>query len=164
MSSLQQILIHSPWIPYNTKLIQSRLTLTYPENVILTAQLVKHISQLDVYKKYPYAENIRLIDLDTVDWTQTLIVLDRDLQLLFAPDPVYQLVRLDRRLHYREAMATIFNPFRFLTVFEVFQYPWLGVLLIFLVYAVNRLIAARYTGYSLALSSKPLKPSTSPNP
>lgn len=164
MSSLQHILIHSPWIPYNTKFIQSRITLTYPENVIFTAQLVKHMSQLDIYKAYPYAEKMNLMDLEHVEWTKTLIVLDRNLQLLFAPDPVYQLVRLDRRLHYREAMATVFNPFRFLPFFEVFRHHWLGVCLIFFFYMVNRLIGARYTDYSLALSNKPLKPSTHPDP
>lgn len=164
MSSLQHLLLHSPWIPYNTKFIQSRITLTYPENVIFTAQLVKHISQLDIYKVYPYAEKMNLMDLEHVEWTKTLIVLDRHLQLLFAPDPVYQLVRLDRRLHYREAMTTIFNPFRFLPFFEVFRHQWLGVCLLFFFYTVNCLIGARYTGYSLALSNKPLKPSTNQGP
>lgn len=164
MSSLQHILIHSPWIPYNTKFIQSRITLTYPENVIFTAQLVKHVSQLDVYNVYPYAEKINLSDLEHVEWTKTLIVFDRNLQLLFAPDPVNELVRLDRRLHYREAMATIFNPFRFLPFLEVFRYQWLGVFLIFFFYTANRLIGARYTNYSLALSNKTLKSSTNRGP
>lgn len=164
MSTLSHILFDSPWIPYNTKFIQSRITLTYPENVIFTAQMIKHVTQLDIYKDYPYAENIRDIEFDAVDWTQTLIVFDRDLQLLFAPDPVYQLVRLDRRLQYREARTTIFGPFRFLPVLEVFRYQWLGVFLIFFFYAASWLIAIRYKGYSLALSNKPSKPSPNRDP
>lgn len=157
MSSLQHILFHSPWIPYNTKFIHSRISLTYPENVIFTAQLMKYLSQLDIYKSHPYAEKIKINDFQHIDWTKTLIVFNRDLQLLFAPDPVQKLVRLDRRLHYKEASATIFGPFRFLPFLEVFRYQWLGIFLMFVFYTANWLIVTQYKGYSVALSNKTLK-------
>lgn len=154
MSSLEHILFRSPWVPYNNQFIQSRITLTYPENVIFTAQFLKHLSQLSVYKEYPYAERLDYYDLSQVDWKNTLIMLDRDLRLVFAPDRVHELVRLDRRLHFREAAAAIFNPFRFFPALEVFRHQWVGIFALFLLYALNWLVSRRGKDYSLVLSSK----------
>lgn len=164
MSSLEQVLFHSPWIPYNNKFIQSRITLTYPENIIFTAQFLKHVISLDVYKKYPYAEKMTLSDFAKVDWNKAIIVIDKNLQLIFAPDPVHQLVRLDRRLNYQEAFATIFGPFRFFPFLEVFQYQWLGIVLIFFFYGLSWLIAKRYKSHSVALSNKSLNDLEAPDP
>lgn len=164
MSTLEQVLFHSPWIPYNNKFIQSRITLTYPENIIFTAQLLKRVVGLDVYQKYPYAEKMNPSDFAKVDWSKAIIVIDSNLQLVFAPDPVHRLVRLDRRLHYREASATVFGPFRFFPFFEVFRYQWLGLFLIFFFYGLSWLVSKRYTGRSVALSSKPSNDSEEPGP
>lgn len=165
MSSLEQVLFHSPWIPYNNKFIHSRITLTYPENVIFTAQLLKHVGTLDVYKKYPHAEKINVSEFAAVDWTKAIVVIDRDLQLVYAPDPVHRLVRLDRKLHYREASATVFGPFRFLpSSLEVFRYQWIGVVLIVFCYGLSWLIARRYRGRSVALSNTALNDSEEPRP
>lgn len=164
MSVLKHVLFHSPWVPYNNKFIQSRLVLTYPENVIFTAQFIKHLSNLSVYTEYPYAERMHLWDLDQIDWSKTLIVFDRDLQLLFAPEQIEQLVRLDRRLHHREAAAAILEPFQFLPSLALFQYQWLGLLLIFVLhYSTSWLTATRYKAYSLALSNKPSARSRDPD-
>lgn len=160
---LEQILFHSPWVPYNDKFIQSRITLTYPENVIFAAQCLKHVTHLQVYKKFPYAEKIDISEFAKVDWTKAIVVFDKDLQLLFAPDPVYKLVRLERRLGYREGFDAVFAPFRFLPFFKVYQ--CLGVFLIFFVYGcLTWLIARRYRDYSVVLSSKPSTDSTDPRP
>lgn len=164
MSSLEHVLFHSPWIPYNNKFIRSRITLTYPENVIFAAQLLKHVAGLDVYKKYPYAEKVKVSEFAQVDWHKAIIVIDNNLQLIFAPDPVHQLVRLDRKLNYKEAAATIFGPFRFFSAFEVFQYQWLGVALIFLFYGLSWLVAKRYKDRSVVLSNKPLNDSEALRP
>lgn len=153
-SSLKHVLFRSPWIPYNTKFIQSRIVLTYPENAIFTAQYAQHLAQLDVYRAYPYAEKMDLRALDRIDWTKALIVFNRDLQLLFAPEPVQELVRLDRRLHYREAEAAVLEPFRFWPLFRVFRRQWLGLLLLFFVYGSTCwLVSARYTSRSWARSN-----------
>ena len=159
MASLEKILFDSSWIPYNNHFSQSRIILAYPENVVFTAQFIKHVSSLDVYKHYPYAEKINLSDFKLIPWKETIIAFDRDLQLIFAPDPVRQLIRLERRLQYKEATGKLFTPFRFFPFFEVFRYQWLGVLWILFFYSMNWLIAKRYKGYSLALSSNS---STSP--
>lgn len=164
MSALEHVLFRSPWVPYNNQFIQSRIVLTYPENVIFTAQFIKHLSTLSVYSEYPYAERMDLWNLDQIDWNKSIIVFNRDMQLLFAPEQIEQLVRLDRRLHHREAAATILEPFQFLPFLALFQYQWLGLLLIFaLAYAASWLTAPRYKDYSLALSSKPAGRSTNPD-
>lgn len=162
MSSLEHILFRSPWVPYNNQFIQSRITLTYPENVIFTAQFLKHLSQLNVYKDYPYAERFDYYGFEQIDWKRALIIFDRDLRLVFAPDLVYQLVQLDRRLHFREAAAAIFSPFRFFPAFEVFRHQWVGIFAIFLLYALNWLVSKRGRDYYLVLSSKPLARSPDP--
>lgn len=164
MSSLEQVLFHSPWIPYNNKFIHSRITLTYPENIIFSAQLLKHVANLKVYEKYPHAEKVNVSEFAAVDWTKAIIVIDHNLQLVYAPDPVYRLVRLDRKLNYREASATIFGPFRFLPSLEVFHYQWIGVFLIVFFYGLSWLIARRYKGRSVVLSNKTLNDSEGPRP
>lgn len=156
MSTIEYILFQSPWIPYNNQFIRSRITLTYPENVIFTAQLLKYVMNSDIYKKFPYAEKINPSVFETVNWTKAIIVFDSDLQLKVAPDPVFQLVQLDRRLKYKDAAATIFGPFRFFPYFELFQLQWLGILLILIFFSLIWLIARRYKVQSLALSSKAL--------
>lgn len=163
MSSLEQVLFSTPWITYNNKFIQSRITLTYPENVIFTAQFVKHVSALNVYNEYPYAERLNVWTLGQLDWTKTLIVFNRDLQLLFAPEPVHELIQLDRRLHYREAFAAIFEPFRFFPSLELHRYQWVGFcLILFLNFFWHWSTSTRYKEYSLVLSNKPSGRSRAP--
>lgn len=161
--ALEQVLFQSPWIPYAAHFFHSRITLTYPENVIFTAQLAQHLADLDVYRTHPYAEKVDLASLDAIDWTQALVVLDRDLQLLFAPVPVQELVRLDRRLHYRQAADVLFAPFRLPSLPRLFHYQWLGLFLLWALYAaVAALASARYRDYSLALPSTPSVSSPDP--
>lgn len=156
MSTVEDILFHSPWIPYNSKFLRSRISLSYPENVVFTAQFLKHLSQSDVYKHHRYAEKPKTWDLQHVDWTKAVIAFDKDLQLRVAPDPVRELVQLERRLNYPRAAAVIFNPFRFFPLSEVFRHQWLGLVLIFVFYILSALVSIRYTGYSLALPNKSL--------
>lgn len=164
MTSLEKILFDLSWIPYNNHFSQSRIILTYPENVIFTAQFMKHVSSLDVYNRYPYAEKINVSHFAPIRWEKTIIAFDRDLQLIFAPDPVQQLIRLERRLQYKEAADKLFGPFRFFPSFEVFNYQWLGILWILFFCSMNWLFAKRYKGYSLALSSNALTSPKQPDP
>lgn len=165
MASLERVLFRSPWVPYNSQFVRSRLTLAYPENVVFAAQLLKHLSQLGVYRDYPYAERFDDGDLERVDWRSALIILDRDLRLVFAPDPVYRLVQLDRRLHYREAAAALFAPFRFLPAIEVFRRQWAGILaLLLLYYSVSWLASRRGSDHAWVLPSRTEGPPAGPGP
>lgn len=157
--SLREILFRSPWIPYNDKFLQSRITLTYPENAIFTAQLLKHVMESDVYKNYPQAETMDCSEFDRIDWTDAIIVFDNELNLILAPDPVHRLVRLDRRLQYERAAEAIFGSFRVFPFLETFNYMGFGIFAILLIYVLNRLYALRYRVGFLTLSNKTLNDS-----
>lgn len=131
MTSLDAVLHTSPWVPYNDTLFQSRFVLTYPKNVIFTAQLLSHVQSSDVYDRYPYAETFDVTLFQHVDWQQSLIVIDRHSNVILAPEAVNQLIRLDRRLRYETAAQHIFDPFRFLP-FQLFRFQWLGIALMLL--------------------------------
>lgn len=152
--SLEKILFESPWISYNDKFIQSRITLTYPENVIFTAQFLKHAMDSDVYKRYPYAEKMDVSAFQGVDWSKAIVVFDHESNLILAPDPVHRLVRLDRRLRHKEAVDRVFDPFRFLPFLESFRGTEIKIFIIVLFYALYQLYALRYRVGFLTLSSK----------
>lgn len=157
--SLKKILFQSPWIPYNDKFLQSRITLTYPENVIFTAQFLKHVMESDVYKKHPQAEKMDCSSFGQVDWENAIIVFDNELHLILAPDPVHRLVRLDRRLQYKEAVGAIFGSFRFLPFLETFRHHGVVIFIILLFYGLRWLYVLRYKNGLLTLSNKTLAPS-----
>lgn len=154
--SLQQILFQSPWISYNDKFLQSRITLTYPENVIFTAQLLKHVMESEVYKNYPQAETMDCSEFQRVDWENAIVVFDNELHLILAPDPVHKLVRLDRRLQYERAADAIFGSFRVFPFLESFRYLEFGIFMILLFYVSSRLYALWYRVGFLNLSNKTL--------
>ena len=163
--SLKQILFQSPWIPYNDRFLQSRITLTYPENVIFAAQFLKHVMESDVYKKYPHAEKFDVSAFQRVDWKNAIIVFDNELHLILAPDPIHQLVRLDRRLQYKQAVSEIFGSFRFLPFLESFRYLGIGVFIILIFYGLRWLYGLRYKTGLLILSKKTVISSQDlPNP
>ncbi|GFW05470.1 uncharacterized protein TNCV_2584501 [Trichonephila clavipes] len=118
--SLETILYSDPWIPYNDTFFHSRLVLAYPKNMIFTAQLLSHVMSLPVYQKYPYAERFQVQSLQNVDWEQTLIVLNHDSQVVLSPEPVLELIQLDRRLEFQKAKGIIFGTFR-LFPFQLFH-------------------------------------------
>ncbi|GFW97225.1 uncharacterized protein TNCV_4784391 [Trichonephila clavipes] len=156
--SLETILYSDPWIPYNDTFFHSRLVLSYPKNMIFTAQLLSHVMSLPVYQKYPYAEPFQVQSLQNVDWEQTLIVFNHDSQVVLAPEPVLQLIQLDRRLEFQKAKEIIFGPFR-LFPFQLFQSQWvwiLGLLVSWTLMSVLSTLIQRKP-YRLELSSKPLK-------
>lgn len=164
MASVGNVLFHHPWIAYNRQLTQSRLTLTYPENVIFVGQLLDEIERLDVYQTHPYAQKPDATPLQQVDWSKALIVLDRELQIVMAPDAVRELVQLDRRLAFQEARDTIFGPFRFWPWVEVFQRPWIGIVVAIVCYLLSALGSTVRTGDSVALTSKSLTLEEDPDP
>lgn len=129
MSSLEAVLRQEPWVPYHDTFFHSRLVLTYPKNQIFTTQLVNHMASLPVYHAYPSAHVFDVARLQGVDWEHETIALDHDLRVVKAPEPVLELIRLDRRLRYTEAADTIFGPFRWLPV-TWFQSQWVWILLL----------------------------------
>lgn len=163
--SVEHVLLQSPWISYNDKFFKSRITLTYPENVIFVAQFLKHVSESEVYKKYPYAEKMEPAAFQKVDWKNAIIVFDNDLQLILAPDPVHQLVRLNRRLQYKDAATNIFGFLRVSPFMESFRFQGWVIFLVLFFYGVAWIHAARYRVRSLVLPNKISTESKgSPNP
>lgn len=155
MTSLETILHHDSWVPYNDSFFHSRLVLAYPKNKIFTVQLLTRVTSSDVYKKYPSAELFDLNLLKDVDWDQGVIVLDHDLRVVMAPDPVLKLIQLDRRLHYAEAARSIFGPFRISPV-ELFRSQWIWLAVIIIGWCVTTfwLDAIRRRPYRLVVQSK----------
>lgn len=160
--SLEHILFQFPWISYNDNFLKSRIILTYPKNVIFTAQFLKHVMESDVYKKYPHAEKMDVTTFQDVDWINTVVIFNNNLDLILAPDPVHRLVRLSRRLQYKDAVTAIFGPFRLFPVLELFRFQVLGILLIIFYYGITKFYAIRYKVHSLVLSSKTLTDSKDP--
>lgn len=155
MKGLEKVLYYSPWIPYHDSLIQSRLLFTYPKNKIFTTQLLKTVCSSDTYNAYPNAEAFDLSLLDQVQWEREFIVLDRELRVLTAPEPVLQLIQLDRRLHPKRAAQHIFGPFRLLP-FEWFrsQWYWIGMFLLCWSVTVFWKRVKQYTFRRLVIPSK----------
>lgn len=152
--SLEKVLFQSPWIVYNKTFFHSRITLIYPENLIFTTQLLQTILKSDVYTHYPDAEKVQFDLFNLIDWEKSIIVIDHNLQLLLAPDAVHELVRLDRRLNYKEAKSTIFGPFEWFP-WPIFSFQEWGLLFIFLAWSIFWLIQwMSKTKQILVLSSK----------
>lgn len=131
MTSLYTVLHQSPWITYNDTLFHSRYVLTYPKNIIFTAQLLSNVHSLPVYQTFPSAERFSMTKLQNVDWDNSMIVFDSQSRVVIAPEPVQELIQLDRRLHYKEAFQTIFKPFHLLpTKWFRFQWWWITSLVL----------------------------------
>lgn len=163
MSSLTFTLYTDPWIPYNDTLFHSRLVLTYPKNLIFTTQLLSRVQSLPVYKDYPDAEQFSIQSLQTIDWKNSLIVLNRDSHVVMAPEPVLKLIQLDRRLNYQEAANTIFGPFQ-IWPFQWFhsQWIWLVCLVLGWIFMTVLSILIQRKPYQLVVSSKLSTRSTRP--
>lgn len=142
--SLENVLFHSPWITYNKTFFHSRITLMHPENLIFTVQLLQDVLKKDVYKEHPYAEKIPFDKLNLIDWEKAIIVIDHNLHLLLAPDAVHELVRLDRRLRYKEAASAIFGPFQWFPG-QLFRFQEMGILIILLAWGFFWLVRVMNT-------------------
>ncbi|GFT14690.1 uncharacterized protein NPIL_137071 [Nephila pilipes] len=156
--SVDTILYTAPWVPYNDSLFHSRLVLSYPKNMIFTAQLLSHVLSLPVYQNYPFAERFPIQSLQNVNWEQTLIVLNPDSQVVMAPEPVLALIQLDRRLQFQEAQQIIFGPFRLLP-FGWFHSQWIWIISLLVGYTLMTalLTLIQRKPYRLVLSSTPSK-------
>lgn len=133
MTSLETILIKEPWVPYNDSFLHSRLVLTYPKNQIFVTQLLHRVMSLDIYQTYPSTQLFDIDTLQNVNFKDEIITLDRDFHVIMAPEPVLDLIQLDRRLHYKVAQNIIFGPFRLLPV-EWFRFQWLWIFLVIISY------------------------------
>lgn len=149
MDTLSTLLHQEAWIPYNDTFFQSRMVLAYPKNVIFTMQLLSKVQSHPVYQQFPYAERFDASLFQKVDWPRAMIVFDQDHRVVMAPEPILQLIQLDRRLHYKQASRAIFGPFQPLRI-----YPWIwitGLVLLWMAFFSNQL---RYKVYQLVLPSK----------
>lgn len=134
----KKVLHDKPWIDYfgaahhpndETKI------LFYPENVIFTAQyLVQHLDfvQKYVYDRYPDAEKFNLDVLNGIEWEKIGLVLDpTSYTLVTPPDPIQNLINLDRRLRYHDARDHIFGGFRWMPFLEIFRLRWILLFYVF---------------------------------
>lgn len=138
---IETILYDKPWIPYNDTFVRSRIVLDYPKNLVFTLQYLKeHFENNEAYTRYPDVERFDTHSLKLVEWEKALIVLDRDANVVVAPDPVKRLINLDRRTRYGEAYDYVFGPFAsFLSPLHLFRHVWLVWFLVLLFYAWTRL-------------------------
>lgn len=158
MASLENILYKNSWVTYNDTMFHSRIVLAYPKNMMFSAQFLSHVLTLPVYQKYPYAERFDARLLQNVDWQRSLIVLDHASRVVLAPEPVLQLIQLERRLQYQQAAKTIFSPFQFIP-FTIFQYQWLWIfgILISMLAVIGFLSLKQRKPHRLVLTSKASK-------
>lgn len=134
----KEVLHDKPWIHYFDGARQQNddtWILFYPENVIFTAQyLVQHLDfvQKYVYNRYPDAEKFNLDVLNGIEWEKIVLVLDASsYTLITAPDPIQNLINLDRRLRYQDARDRIFGGFRWIPFLEFFRLRWLLLFYVF---------------------------------
>lgn len=135
----KNILIDKPWILYIDAARQHHdksWILFYPENIVFTAQyLVQHLDfvQKNVYNRYPDAEKFNLDVLNGIEWEKIVLVFDPfSYVLVTGPDPIKNLINLDRRLRYRDARDRIFGGFRWIPFLEIFRFRWIVLLYVFL--------------------------------
>lgn len=155
MTSLEDVLLDDPWVPYNDSFFHSRLVLTYPKNKIFTTQLLHRVLSLPVYQTYPSAQVFDVLSLNSVDWKDSVIALDHDFRVVMAPEPVLALIQLDRRLHYTVAEQNIFGPFRLLPL-QWFRHQWIGIAVIVAGWLATTFLlnVIRHKPYRLEVSSK----------
>lgn len=155
MASVQAVLHQNPWIPYNDTFFHSRMVLTYPQNMIFATQLLHDVQSLDVYKQFPSAERFNPQRFQDVDWQNSMIVFDDASRVVLAPEPVVELIQMDRRLHYREAFQTVFGPFRILPI-ALFRFQWFWIWSLILGWIITRfsLNVVKRMPYRLVLTSK----------
>lgn len=111
---MDTFLYKEPWVPYVDHFFQSSLVLNYPKNMIFTAQiLTNHLKNAKkVYDTYPYAEKFDISSLNTIDWKNTTLVIDKDSELIIAPEPLRLLINLDKRLNHKKAKDFLFCTFQ----------------------------------------------------
>lgn len=145
------VLQREAWIPYNDTFHHSRMVLTYPKTVVFTMQLLSKVQSLPVYKKFPAAERFDATLFQNVDWQDVIIVFDQEHRVVMAPEPVLQLIRLERRLSHHKAKRIIFGPFK-----PQIPYLWVWITCM-LVYWFGTLFFSSqspYKGNLVVLSSK----------
>lgn len=119
-----------PWINYFDSFFQSSLILEYPKNMIFTAQILTHHLKNNIYDTFPYAEKFDLSSLNTIDWKNTVVTISKD--LVIAPEPLKQLINLEKRLNYEKAKDFLFHSFQlpiinsfYIVVLVIFAFSFL---------------------------------------
>lgn len=112
---METYLYSKPWVSYVDYFFQSQLILKYPKNMIFVAQvLTDHLKKAKkLYEKYPYAEKFDISSLDTIDWQNTVLSINKHLEWVVAPEPVRKLMNLDKRLDFEKAHNFLFRSLQF---------------------------------------------------
>ena len=107
------ILITRPWIPYIQHFRKNYILLKYPENVIFAMQLISESlkGMKDIYHQYPDAERYDITPLTQEDWYKSDILFDNHYQMVKAPESLFKLENLMRRLKFRDAKKFILGMF-----------------------------------------------------
>lgn len=130
---METFLCKQPWVPYLDNFFQSYLVLKYPKNIIFTAQVLAHFLKgaQKIYDTYPHAQKFDVSSLDSVDWKNTVVTIDKHSEFLVAPEPLQELVNLDKRLNYKKAERILFPSFSF-----IYRYGFV-VLVMLVAYAIQ---------------------------
>jgi len=114
---METFLHKSPWVSYMDNFYQDYLILEYPKNIIFTAQILKSFLEnaKKIYDKYPYAEKFDISTLDSIDWNKTVISINKYSEFIVAPEPLKQLINLNKRLNFKKAREYLFPSFSFIT-------------------------------------------------
>lgn len=128
---MDTFLYKQPWVPYMDNCFQSFLVLDYPKNMIFTAQILTHVLKKTkkINDAFPYVEKFDISTLNTIDWKNTIITVNKHAEFLVAPLPVAHLMNLSKRLDYEKARKLLFPPLL------VYRYS-IVVILMIIVYSV----------------------------
>lgn len=107
-------LFESPWLDYSDNFYLNYNIIDYPKNIYFTANVVSEYLKKNntLFKKYPYAQKFDISTLNNIDWKNTIITFDKHFKIIKAPEPLKQLINLNKRLDYEKADDEIFGAFK----------------------------------------------------
>lgn len=110
---MENILFKEPWMDFLDNYYLNYNVIEYPKNIYFTANVLFEYLEKNsnLYQKYPYAEKFDISTLNTIDWKSAVITMDKHGKLIIAPEPLKQLVNLNKRLNYKKARKEIFGGF-----------------------------------------------------
>lgn len=110
---MKSILYKEPWMDFLDNYYLSYNVIDYPKNIYFTANLLFEYLEKNnnLYQKYPYAEKFDVSTLNNIDWKSAIITFDKHFKLIVAPEPLKQLVNLNKRLNYKKAKKELFGGF-----------------------------------------------------
>lgn len=110
---MEDILYKNYWMDYYDNFHLEFNIIDYPKNIYFTANVLSEYlkNNADIYRKYPYAEKFNISTLNNIDWQNSVITFDKHGKIILAPEPVKQLINLNKRINYQTAEKEIFGGF-----------------------------------------------------